>query len=374
MSTRGESEEVYGALVAELTLTRVPTSIMGLTLLGVGLFTAQVLDDPILFAAAVIGALASVSKLVLMFLHGQRNAQGPLPMPEARQWELRHALSTVCVAGSVGTIAARIFTHPDMAMQMLATALLFGYCSGVVSRLSVRPVIATAAVLLAALPAIVSAARVGDTPHGIIATMFSVFLLGGLDGVRFAYRVAVRQITLRLDMGTLARSDPLTGLANRLGLREAFRKAPRGRDTKIALHFFDLDGFKPVNDRFGHAAGDALLQALSQRLRALLGEAELAARTGGDEFVVLQPSVRDPDEAQGLAWRIVDSLSQPYAVAGESVRIGVSLGLSCVPSLSAHLDDLLRDADAASYAIKRKGGGVATRSDDRTGDAQRIPA
>ncbi|UMY16704.1 GGDEF domain-containing protein [Methylobacterium organophilum] len=374
MSTRGESEEVYGALVAELTLTRVPTSIMGLTLLGVGLFTAQVLDDPILFAAAVIGALASVSKLVLMFLHGQRNAQGPLPMPEARQWELRHALSTVCVAGSVGTIAARIFTHPDMAMQMLATALLFGYCSGVVSRLSVRPVIATAAVLLAALPAIVSAARVGDTPHGIIATMFSVFLLGGLDGVRFAYRVAVRQITLRLDMGTLARSDPLTGLANRLGLREAFRKAPRGRDTKIALHFFDLDGFKSVNDRFGHAAGDALLQALSQRLRALLGEAELAARTGGDEFVVLQPSVRDPDEAQGLARRIVDSLSQPYAVAGESVRIGVSLGLSCVPSPSAHLDDLLRDADAASYAIKRKGGGIATRSDDRTGDAQRISA
>lgn len=374
MSTRGESEEVYGALVAELTLTRVPTSIMGLTLLGVGLFTAQVLNDPILFAAAVIGALASVSKLVLMFLHGQRNAQGPLPMPEARQWELRHALSTVCVAGSVGTIAARIFTHPDMAMQMLATALLFGYCSGVVSRLSVRPVIATAAVLLAALPAIVSAARVGDTPHGIIATMFSVFLLGGLDGVRFAYRVAVRQITLRLDMGTLARSDPLTGLANRLGLREAFRKAPRGRDTKIALHFFDLDGFKSVNDRFGHAAGDALLQALSQRLRALLGEAELAARTGGDEFVVLQPSVRDPDEAQGLARRIVDSLSQPYAVAGESVRIGVSLGLSCVPSQSAHLDDLLRDADTASYAIKRKGGGVATRSDDRTGDAQRISA
>ncbi len=189
--------------------------------------------------------------------------------------------------------------------------------------------------------------------------MFCFFLVGALQSVLSAHRTAIRRIRLRLDMAALARSDALTGLANRLGLRRAFEGVSATGDASVAIHCFDLDGFKPVNDRYGHAAGDALLQELGVRLRLLLPAPALAARIGGDEFVVLQPGVRHVEEAELLARRIVHALGAPYQLGMQTVSVGLSLGFACAPAPMADLDDLLREADAASYAVKRRGGGVA---------------
>ncbi|AWB19817.1 GGDEF domain-containing protein [Methylobacterium currus] len=354
-----ESDDIYVALVADLARTGMPTTIMGVALAGVGLFVALALGHTILFAAVASGVLASACRLALVLRQMRRLEGGPLAPREAGLWERGHVLTIFAVASSVGTLVGTVFAQPRMDLQMLATGLLFGYCSGVVTHLFGRPVMAASALLLAALPAIASAAWFGDMPHGILAAMFGLFLFGAVQAVFSAHRTAIRQIRLRLDMARLARSDVLTGLANRLGLREAFGRLSRTDGDSVAIHCFDLDRFKPVNDRYGHAAGDALLQELGARLRLLVEAPVLAARTGGDEFVVLQPGVRHAEEAESLARRIVHALSAPYHLGGETVSVGLSLGFACAPSRAANLDDLVRRADAASYAVKRRGGGVA---------------
>ncbi|BCM85270.1 GGDEF domain-containing protein [Methylobacterium indicum] len=358
MTARVEPDDIYVALVAELARTAVPTGIMGITLVGVGLFIARTLQDPVLLAAAVIGGIASLGKLALITLQGYRPARGTGTRAEARVWDRAHLLVTVVVASCIGAVAGAAFLQPDVEMQMLATGLLFGYCSGVVTHLSVRPGMAIAALLLAALPAIVTAGWNGSMSHGILATMFGLFLLGAVQGVFTAHRNTARQIALRLDMAALAGRDALTGLANRLGLHDAFRDRHRSSGEAVAVHCFDLDGFKAVNDRYGHAVGDALLQEVGLRLRGLLGASALAARTGGDEFVVLQHAVHDAETAEVLAREIVQALGRPYAMAEETIRIGLSLGYACAPGISADLDALIGAADAASYVAKRRGGGI----------------
>jgi diguanylate cyclase (GGDEF)-like protein len=355
-----ESDDIYVALVSDLTRTVLPTIIMSVTFAGVGVFLARALGHAGLFAAVASGTLASSCKIVLVLRQRRRLAtDGPHAPREARLWERGHLLATAGVASSVGAFVALVFAQPRLEPQMLATGLLFGYCSGVVTHLSVRPVMALGALLLAALPAIGSAAWFGDMPHGILAAMFGLFLVGALQSVVSAHRKAIRQITLRLDMAALARSDALTGLANRLGLREAFRTLSGTGEDSVAVHCFDLDRFKPVNDRYGHAAGDALLRELGARLHLLVPAPAVAARTGGDEFVVLQPGLRHPEEAEALARRIVHVLGAPYRLGPETVSVGLSLGFACAPSRAADLDDLVRRADTASYAVKRQGGGVA---------------
>jgi diguanylate cyclase (GGDEF)-like protein len=354
-----ETDDVYVALVADLASNGLPIAIMGITLGGIGLFVAQALGQAVLFAAVAVGVVSSLCKLGLIVLQIRRQERGPLAPREARRWERGHILTTGGVAIVVGVLAGTVFAQPRVELQMLATGLLFGYCSGAVTNLSVRPCLAAGALLVSAVPAIVSAAWFGGMPHGLLATMFALFLVGALQSVAATYRVATRQITMRLDMAALARSDALTGLANRLGLREAFDRLAGTGEERVAVHCFDLDRFKPVNDRYGHAAGDALLQELGARLRLLLGPPALAARTGGDEFVVLQPGIRNAEEAEALARRIVHALSAPYHLGGETVSVGLSLGFACAPLRAANLDDLVRRADAASYAVKRRGGGVA---------------
>ena len=163
---------------------------------------------------------------------------------------------------------------------------------------------------------------------------------------------------MRLQMANLARLDPLTSLHNRLGLREAFDALPRGNNGLIAVHAFDLDGFEAVNDQFGHATGDILLKAIAERLQQLVGQNHAAARVGGDEFVVLQPVSDRQSDAGALAENIHRQLTEPYDVGtGRPITLGLSLGFSIAPLSTASLNALMREADAASYEIKRNGGG-----------------
>lgn len=360
MRFRRESKDVYQALVADLSCTVIPTSIMGITLVLMDLFAWGDTGAPIFLGAAVAGGLASLGKIFLMLVQRRRSAYGEMGIKKAVRWEFLHALATTIVATSVGAAVCAAFLRPESNVQILATALLFGYCSGVVARLAIRPKIAIVALVLSAGPAIIGASQASTAAHHILAVMFCVFLLGAFDTVRHVYTSAVRHIASRLEMATLARNDPLTGLANRLGLREAFRTASQLRGS-IAVHCLDLDGFKGVNDQFGHAGGDAILVCVAKRLLALAPKNATVARFGGDEFVVLQAGVSQVSDAEFLAHRIVDTLAQPFPLDNQVVNIGASLGFS-VSSSNNSLDDLLRLADEASYLIKRRGGGVAFAS------------
>ncbi len=158
----------------------------------------------------------------------------------------------------------------------------------------------------------------------------------------------------------LAHYDPLTGLSNRAlfgaQLQGAVDAAARD-GAPAAVFCIDLDHFKAVNDTLGHGAGDALLGAVAERLRACIRVEDAVARLGGDEFAIVQASVETPDAARRLAARIVETLSQPYEIGGQQAVIGASVGVALHPQDGREPDELLKRADMALYRAKAQGRG-----------------
>ncbi|MGN3967375.1 hypothetical protein ACS0ZG_35960, partial [Burkholderia gladioli] len=167
-----ETEDVYCALVADLARTIVPTSIMAATLLTVGAFGYWSTGMPSVFIVTSVGGFGSAYKIVLQLRQMSRLAQGDLSMPEARRWEASHLVATAVVATSVGALTTIFFRQPDLNLQLLGTALLFGYCSGIVARVAIRPYIAIPALIMAAGPAIIATALWQDAPHRYLSCMF----------------------------------------------------------------------------------------------------------------------------------------------------------------------------------------------------------
>lgn len=157
----------------------------------------------------------------------------------------------------------------------------------------------------------------------------------------------------------LAQYDDLTGLANRSLLRDrlerAFAAARRHR-THVAVMVLDLDGFKAVNDSFGHAAGDRLLCVVAERLRGRVRETDTVARLGGDEFTLVVENLVRPEHATLVARKLLDALEPPIRIESSDVRIGASLGVALYPRDGADPGTLMRLADAAMYAVKAQGG------------------
>ncbi|MBX9909198.1 MAG: EAL domain-containing protein [Beijerinckiaceae bacterium] len=158
----------------------------------------------------------------------------------------------------------------------------------------------------------------------------------------------------------LARHDILTGLGNRLMLRErlAASFAERGDLAPACLLCIDLDGFKSVNDGLGHAVGDALLQVVAERLRSAAGPQDDVVRLGGDEFAVLTRPVDGIDEATSLAGRLIATLSEPFTLDGNAVHIGASIGVAVSGAEGETCEELMKAADMALYRAKSAGRGV----------------
>ena len=161
-------------------------------------------------------------------------------------------------------------------------------------------------------------------------------------------------------MRQLAHYDALTNLPNRTllfdRLKQAMHVASRG-ERQLAVVFMDLDGFKPVNDAYGHEGGDAVLQAVADRLSAGLRAADTVARFGGDEFVVLAHGMRDTDDATTLAAKVHELFSLPFDLRGQKVMLNTSIGITLYPADNVDAEGLLRHADAAMYEAKQKGTG-----------------
>jgi diguanylate cyclase (GGDEF)-like protein len=157
----------------------------------------------------------------------------------------------------------------------------------------------------------------------------------------------------------MAHHDVLTDLPNRALFADRMQTAVAmaKRVGMAAVHYLDIDGFKSVNDRLGHKTGDDLLVAIANRLKRSVRENDTVARLGGDEFAVVQTGIREEADAAVLARRIVQEVGQPYALAGETVTIGVSAGIALATTHGITNDELLRKADAALYRSKTGGRG-----------------
>ena len=152
----------------------------------------------------------------------------------------------------------------------------------------------------------------------------------------------------------LAKTDSLTGLANRYGLNQFFADQLEGSEagTELAMFLIDFDKFKEINDTSGHRVGDLLLQQVARRLEKELGNAALVARLGGDEFCILVPGVADHCEALGWAAKIHSEICKPYTVSDESLALGASIGISLYPSQAKTSVELLTYSDTAMYKAK----------------------
>jgi diguanylate cyclase (GGDEF)-like protein len=202
---------------------------------------------------------------------------------------------------------------------------------------------------------------------GLLATDLERRLRRQADALKASLQVTNEKLAAaNAELRRLAFSDQLTGIANRMLFEDRLghalarvdrRNMESTKDSpiKAALLFIDLDGFKPINDTLGHAAGDDVLQEVARRLRSTCRESDTVARIGGDEFVVLLEDVVDLAQGEEAADRIVQLMSQPFGLQTRQVSISCSIGLALYPD-HGERDLLLASADAAMYVAKKDGG------------------
>src|SRR6185312_11190193 len=182
---------------------------------------------------------------------------------------------------------------------------------------------------------------------------------GNFVGYRGVGRDVTEIALARERIASLAYSDPLTGLANRVSLAPALDQAierAKRHGGKIAGVFIDLDGFKQINDRHGHAAGDAFLVEVAQRLRRQVRASDLVSRLGGDEFFVMLEGVQDMVGVERVVVKIIDALRKPYPGIGEAQRrVSATLGVSVFPDDAPDANTLIEHADEAMYTAKQAG-------------------
>ena len=196
-------------------------------------------------------------------------------------------------------------------------------------------------------------------PNGVVLEISTVALPDG--GVIRTYTDVTERKRNEDQIAHLLRHDDLTGLANRTLLKERIEHASAHMQRQhegFALFCLDLDGFKAVNDSCGHPAGDALLQAVADRLSACARETDTVARLGGDEFSILQSALRRDGDAEILAQRILKAVAAPYDLGGYRMVIGISIGIAVAPRDGTNMEELLKAADVALYRAKSEGPNV----------------
>jgi diguanylate cyclase (GGDEF)-like protein len=210
--------------------------------------------------------------------------------------------------------------------------------------------------------------RLANSSHRTIGTVHLVLWLAGLLGIFFGYRVMAPKEVARLaaerQILNLAYFDGLTGLVNRQLFEDRLRHSlalARRNDSQVGLLYVDLDRFKPVNDRYGHEAGDQVLVEAAERLKECVRGADTVARIGGDEFGVILEALVHRQEAILAARRINEAFARPFLVMGHECHVGASVGIGCYPEDGEEFETLLAKADKEMYRAKKEQRGRKAR-------------
>jgi len=298
---------------------------------------------PVFMATACLLRFFAWMKKRGMVLDVERAAK----MIKAATWvsgSLGVLCSTWCVMSWFSAPAEmRIYYPMIMAMGSLATA----YC---LSTIRVATIINLAIGLLPITVLLLFTGNRMDLAAGTSLAVASAFLL---RMIAQQHVQLVDLLMLQRKMRNLADTDPLTGLLNRRALDARLQQeiAAAGPATCFSVALIDLDGFKPVNDCHGHAAGDLLLCEVGERLRDAAGDHAVVARLGGDEFAILVPC----DSAiatHAIAGHMLSALVPPHRIFGHDIRIGASIGVATWPADGRTADALFDTADRALYAAK----------------------
>jgi len=281
------------------------------------------------------------------------------------RWERLYGAGASAFGLALGMLSYRALEIDDAPGAWIAFGLSMSFCVGMVSRAAIRPWIILNAAAILLMPTIVGGLLRPEFAYKIGAIMLVFFWLTLREASKHLSAAFVERLEAKHRLARQATHDFLTGLPNRAAFFQALAET---RDD-FAIIAIDLDGFKPVNDRHGHHAGDDLLRQVAERLSFCIGNNGIAARFGGDEFMMLKQVAAGDDgreEALALARQAIRDLSLPFLLTDIPVRIGASAGIlvSADAAAPGNASQLLERVDRALYTAKRAGGGRFAWSDD----------
>ncbi len=326
---------------------------------------AAISGDPGYAVIAFMILVTAVARLHSLRLYRQRAAG--FSDADVVRWEHIYGLGASAFGIALGLLSFRALQLGDAPGAWLAFGLSMSYCVGMVSRAAVRPwiVLLTSAFLFA--PTSIAGFLRPELSYKIGAGMLLLFWLMLREASRHLSAAFIERLEAKHALARQASQDFLTGLPN----RAAFLSALRSAQGNIAIVAIDLDGFKPVNDRHGHHVGDDLLRQVAERLTQCIGPQGIAARFGGDEFMLLEPvesGEAGREAALALAREAVMALSLPFLLSDVPVLIGASAGIlvteQTLSPTANTASQLLQRVDRALYAAKRAGGGRWKWSDE----------
>ena len=357
---KDEPEEIYRELVDGLADDIVPPLVLAVLLLASGVFIFSIVQDALVIIATALGVFAAFIRTgVILHYQRSRTVERAVPLSQVRRQEAVHGASIVALSVTFGLFSLSVYRLPSETLSLLTMCIGFGLSGGLIARVSIRPRIASIALVTLGMPGAITMSLFGTPTHLAAAAFILFFTVSALQSVAFIYETARRGVALRLQVEAQARRDALTGLLNRFGLQEAIAALPSESRRAVAIHAIDLDGFKTINDTFGHPAGDRLLSLLAERIRSVVPQGAISARIGGDEFVIVQLDVAGEAAARRLAEHLHLALSRSCDVGGNrEVKVGLSLGYAVGSLPDVGFEHLHHLADAASYAAKRAGGGI----------------
>ncbi len=282
----------------------------------------------------------------------------------ARKLEIAYEVGAFAYSLVLGLIAAATMLlklPTGIELLMVTNALCYGV--GICARNAGRPFIALGQLLLVVVPVMLACLMLGGIAMFLLAVNMVLLLpamssitLNVFNVLRDSIAEAERSQELAERMQVLARTDVVTGLANRAGLNHALGEnlAELPHDGALALFWIDLDRFKEVNDLLGHQVGDRVLAEIGRRLRASLSEGDTVARFGGDEFVICT-HVADKRGCERIAALVQGEITRPIRVDGERLEMQASIGIACLPEDGKDADALMKAADLALYHAKANG-------------------
>jgi diguanylate cyclase (GGDEF)-like protein len=352
-------------LITMLISGRLPIAVMAATVVIVTICQQIERWDPwtLSIGTAIVVLLIARAVIVTAFIRDEGTA--PMTSETAHKWEVRFVKVVISYAALLGMFNFHIAATGSEAVRLLVVAETYGFCAGMVSRGFVRPQLCALMVLTGALPTTAGMiARAADTEgvaritYTVVGALFVIYAISSLETVQHLYRAMLAQLATKHELACLAREDPLTGLPNRLAMRERLASDAEQKhgSREITLLLIDLDGFKAVNDKFGHPAGDRLLCEVARRLSDTLRADDLAIRIGGDEFAIIQTGRFSRKLAEAHSIRLIAALTAPYEYDGLSICIGASIGIATDDGKLANIDLLFEHADSALYRAKRYGG------------------
>ena len=288
---------------------------------------------------------------LIVLVHARHRALRGAPTPTDL-----YLLLGVAWAAGIGAGTFLSLMSGDWVAATLACLSAAAMVGGICFRNFGAPRLAGTMILLSLGPIIPGAAFAGEPLFYIVYLQVPMYLAAMTAAAFRLNRMLITTMRAERENSHRAHHDALTGLLNRAGFVEALSaRLGAHAERRFAVMFFDLDDFKPVNDTFGHAAGDEVLKAVAGRVRRALPDGAVVARMGGDEFVVLVDGVT-AEMAQEAGYRLISEVAVSYELGGEvRAGVGASVGIAMSPDHGAEVEELLAVADAALYEAKSGG-------------------